>query len=111
MHEIVRGHLTNDCIYFIYHVGKPDVIGPSNVTAITGTTTELKCEIISSLAYSSKWFHNNTQLNNDSRITSYDDTLKIAIITAPDAGEYYCVVTNAAGTSTSSKGWLSVCSK
>lgn len=30
---------------------------------------------------------------------------------ALDAGEYHCVVTNAAGTSTSTKGWLNVCSK
>ena len=88
-----------------------DVIGPSNLTAITGTIIEIKCGIISSLAYSTKWYHDNTLLQNDSRITSYDDTLEITIVTAMDAGEYYCVVTNAAGTSTSTKGWLNVCGK
>ena len=95
----------------VHTTGKADVIGPSNLTAITKTTIELKCEIISSLTYSSKWYHNNTLLHNDSRITSYDDTLEISIVTALDAGDYYCVVTNAAGTTTSTRGWLNVCGK
>ena len=95
----------------VYITGKADVIGPSNLTAITQTTIELKCGVSSSLAYSSKWYHNNTLLQNDSRITSHDDTLEIAIVTASDAGDYYCVVTNAAGTTTSTKGWVNVCGK
>ena len=37
--------------------------------------------------------------------------LEIAIVTSADAGEYYCVVTNAAGTSTSTTGWVNVCGK
>ena len=57
------------------------------------------------------WFHNNTLLQNDSRITLYDDALEIAIVVTLDAGGYHCVVTNAAGTSTSTKGWINVCSK
>lgn len=104
MHEIIR-------ILTVCTTGKADVIGPGNLTAITKTTIELKCGISSSLAYSSNWYHNNTLLQNDSRITSHDDTLEIAIVTALDAGDYYCVVTNAAGSTTSTKGWINVCGK
>ena len=57
------------------------------------------------------WYHNDTLLQNDSRITLFDDTLEIAIVAVVDAGDYHCVVTNAAGTSTSTKGWINVCSK
>ena len=98
---------------YIYHlsVGKAEVIGPSNLTAITGSTIELSCGIVSSSAYSSKWYHNGKLLQNSSRIINYNDVLEIAIVTSTDAGEYYCVVTNAAGTSTSTKGWLSICGK
>lgn len=105
MHGIV---VLTGCIQ--YTVGKPEVIGPSNLTAITGTTIELNCRVTSLLAYSTQWYHNNTLIHNDSRITVYGDTLKVTIVTASDAGEYYCIVTNAAGTSTST-GWLNVCGK
>jgi len=93
------------------NIGKPDVIGPSNLTAISSTTIRLNCDVTSSLVYTSQWYHNNTLLHNSSRITSYGDTLEITIVIASDAGEYYCVATNAAGTSTSTKGWLNVCGK
>ena len=76
-----------------------------------GTAVTLRCEIISSLAYNSLWYHGDTLLQNDSRIALFDDTLEIAIVAAVDAGDYHCVVTNAAGTSTSTKGWINVCGK
>ena len=38
------------------------------------------------------WYHNNTLLQNDSRITLYDDALEIAIVATLDAGGYHCVV-------------------
>lgn len=96
---------------FFLLTGQPDVIGPSNATAVTGTTTELHCAVTSSLAYTTQWYHNDILLSNTSRTITQVDTLMVAIIRDTDAGPYHCVATNAAGSTVSSKGWLTVCGK
>lgn len=99
-----------DHIFFLL-TGKPDVIGPSNATAVTGTTTELHCAVTSSLAYTTQWYHNDILLSNTSRTITQVDMLMVAIIRDTDTGSYHCVATNAAGSTVSSKGWLTVCGK
>jgi uncharacterized repeat protein (TIGR03803 family) len=102
-----NGHGT---VFRLSYTSAPQIImQPANQTASIGGVAMFSVTVAGANPLSYQWQRNGTILNNGSNVSGVNGRiLTLTNVTVADAGNYFVVVTNALGTTTSANGNLTV---